>query len=90
MWQRQLNFLLCGHLGNYRVKETCSTRSIQVTYETDHISLCCDPTMSKALNFCFFIYFIATQKKKIILREKNIAKRKIFICEISIIIILIC
>ena len=46
--------------------------------------------MSKALNFCFFIYFIATQKKKIILREKNIAKRKIFICEISIIIILIC
>ena len=45
--------------------------------------------MSKALNFCFFIYFIATQKKKIILKENYIAKRKIFICEISI-IILIC
>ena len=42
----------------------------------------------KALNFCF-LYFIATQKKKIILRENYMVTRKIFICEISI-IILIC
>ena len=32
---------------DHRVKETCSTRSIQVTYENDHIYLCFDPTMSK-------------------------------------------
>ena len=45
--------------------------------------------MLSALNICFFIYFTATSKKKIILEEKEIVKRKIFLCEISI-IILIC
>ena len=36
-----------------RVKETCATVSIQFTYETDHISLLGDSTMSNALNICF-------------------------------------
>ena len=44
----------------------------------------------KCTKFLFFIYFIATRKKKIILEENEIVKRKLFICEISIIIILIC
>ena len=44
-------------------KETCAE-------ESDHIFLCCDSTMWSALDFCFFIYFIQTQKKKIILGRK--------------------
>ena len=40
------------------VKETCATMSVQVTYETDHISLLCDSTVSNVLNFCFFMYLI--------------------------------
>ena len=43
---------------NHRVKETCAIMPTQVTYETDHISLLCDSTMSSASNFCFFMYFI--------------------------------
>ena len=35
-----------------------------------------------------FIYFIATQKKKIILEKKKKVKSQIFICNISIIIII--
>ena len=38
----------------------------------------------------FFIDFIAAQKKKIILGENQIVKIKIFICEVSLIILLIC
>ena len=38
---------------DHEVKETCTIMSIQVTYETDHISLLCDSAMSNALNFCF-------------------------------------
>ena len=47
-----------------RGKETCA-------YESDHISLLCDSTMLSAL----FIYFITTQKKKIILEEKTNSKK---------------
>ena len=43
---------------DHQVNETCAIISIQVTYETDHISLLHDSTMSNALNFCFFMYFI--------------------------------
>ena len=43
----------------------------------------------KHTKFMFFIYFIATQKKKIMLGKNWIVKRKRFICKISIIIILI-
>ena len=38
---------------DHRVEETCAIWSIQVTYETDQISLLRDSTMSNALNFCF-------------------------------------
>ena len=38
---------------DHRVKETCAIRSVQVTYETNHIFLLRDSTMSKALKFCF-------------------------------------
>ena len=48
---------------DHRGKETCA-------YKSDDISFCCDSAMSNALNLCFFIYFFATQKKKII-SEKN-------------------
>ena len=33
----------------------------------------------KCTKFLFFIYFIATQKKKIILEENKILKRKIYV-----------
>ena len=42
---------------------------MEVTFESDHISLLLNSAMSSTLN-CFFIYFIATQKKKIILEAK--------------------
>ena len=42
----------------------------------------------KHTKFLFFIYFIVTLKKKIILEENS--KKEMFICEINIIIILIC
>ena len=45
---------------DHRGKENC-------TYESDHISLLRD---AKCTKFLFFIYFTATQKKKIILQEK--------------------
>ena len=37
----------------YQIKETCAIMSTQVPYETDHISLLCDSTMSSTLNVCF-------------------------------------
>ena len=39
----------------------------------------------KCTKVLFFIDFIAAQKKKIILGENQIVKRKIFMCEISLI-----
>ena len=38
---------------DHQVNETCAIISIQVTYETDHIPLLHDSTMSDALSFCF-------------------------------------
>ena len=43
---------------DHRVKEKCAIMSIQVTYESDHIFLLRNSTMSNALNFCFLMYFI--------------------------------
>ena len=63
--------------------------SSQVTYETNHISLLCDSTMSSALNFCFLIYFSVILKKKNHIRRNINSKKEMFFCEISI-IILIC
>ena len=37
---------------DHQVKETCAIVLTQVTYETDHISLICDSTVSSAANFC--------------------------------------
>ena len=54
---------------NHRVKEFCAIMSIQVTYETNHISLICDSAISNALYICSFMYFIAILKKKIKLEE---------------------
>ena len=55
--------------------------SIQATYKSNHILLC-DSTTSSGLNFCFFIYFIVIQKKKISAQKKLSKKKEIFICEI--------
>ena len=62
--------------------------SIQVTYETDHISLLRDSIMANALNFCFYLCYCNLKEKDHTRRiiNKNIY---IFIWEISIIIILI-
>ena len=63
----------------------------QVTYETDRISLLRDPTISNALNFYVLCILLQHKRKKIILEEhKQIKKKEMFMCEISIIIILIC
>ena len=63
--------------------------SKQITYESNHISLLLDLTIPCALNFSYFHMFYCNLKEKDpIRRKKNITK--MFICEISIIIILIC
>ena len=38
---------------DHQVKETCAIRSMHVTYETDHISLLRDSTVSNVRNVCF-------------------------------------
>ena len=40
---------------DYQVKKTCATMLTKVTYETDHIPLLCDSTISSAPNFCLCI-----------------------------------
>ena len=62
--------------------------STHVTDKADHISLLCDSTMSSALNFCFYVFFCNLKEKDDIRRNIN-SKKEMFICEISI-IILIC
>ena len=37
--------------------------SIQVIYETDHISLLRDSTVSNALNFCFYLCYCNLKEK---------------------------
>ena len=61
---------------------------IQVTYETDHILLPGDSTMSNTLNFCFYVFYCNLKQKDQIRRIINGKKKRI--CEINIIIILIC
>ena len=39
--------------------------SIQVTYETDHISLLCDSILSRALNFLFYAFYCNLKKDHI-------------------------
>ena len=72
---------------DHRVKGTCATDSTQVTYETDNIYLLRDSTMSSALNFFFVFYFNLKKKDHI---RRNINNKRMFICGISFIIILIC
>ena len=59
-------------------KETCAFMSIQVTYETDCISLLCDSTMSNAPNFCFYVFF-NLKEKDYIRRNINSKKRNIYV-----------
>ena len=47
-----------------------------------------DSTMSSALNFCFLSILLQPLKKDHIRRKINIKKKKIFICEISVIILI--
>ena len=64
---------------DHRGKETCAN-------ESNLISFLRDSMMSSTLNF----HFLSILLHKIVLKEKQIVKRKMFICEISIIIILNC
>ena len=57
-----------------------------VTYETNYISLLHESTVSSALN-CFYVFY-CNLKEKDIRRNKNDKKEK-YLCEISIIIILV-
>ena len=61
--------------------------STTVTSETNHI---CDSAMSSALNFCFYVFFCNLKENNQIRRNINNKKKEIFICEIIIIIVLIC
>ena len=63
--------------------------STQVTYEIDHVSLLKYSTISSALNFCFYV-FCCDLKEKYLLEERKTVKKKKFVCEMSIIIILSC
>ena len=48
---------------DYRVTETCAIMWIQVTYETDHISVLCHSTMSSPLNICFLCILLGSKRK---------------------------
>ena len=61
----------------------------KVIYESNLIFLLSESTVSNALNVCFFIYFVVIWKKKDRIRRK-VKIKKVFICEIGIIINLIC
>ena len=49
---------------------------IQVTYETDHILLPGDSTMSNTLNFCFYVFYCNLKQKDQIRRIINGKKKK--------------
>ena len=62
-----LSFRVCiskNKNSDHYVKGTCAIMSIQITYETNHISLLCDSTMSYALSFFFFNVFYCNLKEK--------------------------
>ena len=71
---------------DHQVKGICSIRSIQITYEMDHISLLCNSTMHNAL---IFIFMYCNLKEKIILNELQVVRKGNIICQIGIIIILV-
>ena len=50
--------------------------SIKVTYETNHMSLLCDSTMSNALNFVFYVFHHNLKEKDYIRRIINVKKNK--------------
>ena len=62
---------------DHRVKETCDIRSIQVTYETNNISLLQDSTMSNVLIFC--ILYCHLKEKDHVRRIINSQKKEILI-----------
>ena len=50
--------------------------STQVTYETDHVSLLCDSSISSALNFCFLCVYCNQEQKDVIRRSVDSKKQK--------------
>ena len=50
IWLKNKNFI---KIADTSFKETYAIRSMQVTYENDHIFLQCESTMSNAKNLCF-------------------------------------
>ena len=67
---------------DHRGEETCD-------YESDLISLLCDSSISNVLIFGFYL-LCCNPKERYHIRVKIHFKRKMFIREISVIIILIC
>ena len=53
--------------------------STQVTYETDHISLLCNSTMSSAPNFCFYVFYCNVKGKNQIKRTINSKKKCLYV-----------
>ena len=68
---------------------TIEVKKLALKKASDHISLCCDSTMSNALNFYFLSTLLQLKKKKDYIRRKLNIKRKRITCEISIIIIIL-
>ena len=63
---------------HYLVKKTRAIRLTHVTYETDHVSLLQDSTVTSAQNFCFYVFYCNLKEKGQITRNLNSKKRNIY------------
>ena len=58
--------------------------STQVTYETNHIFLLCDSTISSVLNFVFNVLYCNVKDKNHIRRNINSKKGNLYLISIDI------
>ena len=58
--------------------------STQVTYETNHIFLLCDSTISSVLNFVFNVLYCNVKDKNHIRRNVNSKKGNLYLISIDI------
>ena len=63
--------------------------STQVTYETNHIFLLCDSTISSVLNFVFNVLYCNVKDKNHIRRNINSKKGNLYLISIDILQIVI-
>ena len=64
---------------DHLVKKTRAITLTHATYETDHVSLLQDSTISSSQNFCFYVFYCNLKEKGQITRNLNSKKRNIYV-----------